>query len=757
MASSETWVIPLSETPQVDEGLIGSKASKLGQLAALGYKVPAGFCITINAYERFVERARLTDVIRMELGRKSLKDMRWEEIWDAALRIRSAFSSAPLPEEVADSIRTALEPLGAHPLVVRSSAPGEDSAERSFAGLHESFLNITDTESALEAVRLVWSSLWSDAAILYRKELGLDPARSRMAVVVQQMIIEDRSGVAFGRDPRDLSLNREIIESVPGPCSGLVDGVVDPDRWILSRTSGEVIEYRPGSRGASEGELPLLGDQDLKGLHTVLGRIEGCFGWYPDVEWTGKASRLTILQARPITTGQIQKDDKREWYLTLRPTSPKLNELRERVVGELIPRLEREGERLAAEDLESLDDLKLADAVVQRRDLLEHWREIYWDDFIPFAHGVRQIAVYYNDAVHPKDPYEFVGLLQGEEMLATRRNRVLGELAKELAGSPSVRQDLENTISKDAPLDFATLKEHLVTVGAESFAEKLEAFETEFMDLAFQGERLIERPDLIVSLILEMSKNPAPEGGHQQRTPQSNTKAELERRLLEAVGESRHQEALGFLEVGRLSWRLRDDDNLLLGRVESQLLRAIRTAAERLRRAGRLDHNQPGEKHALVLASALRDASGGVLALEVPGPKQVEAKAESTETPRQLIGQPAAAGAATGLVRRVRGPDDIARFHAGEILVCDAIQPSMTHLVPLASAIVERRGGMLIHGAIIARELGIPCVNGVSRATEILHDGDLVTVDGHFGIVTVGAAEFELEQALNASTKEREN
>ena len=69
----------------------------------------------------------------------------------------------------------------------------------------------------------------------------------------------------------------------------------------------------------------------------------------------------------------------------------------------------------------------------------------------------------------------------------------------------------------------------------------------------------------------------------------------------------------------------------------------------------------------------------------------------------------------------------------------------MTHLVPLASAIIERRGGMLIHGAIIARELGIPCVNGVHNAAESLKNGDLVTVDGHLGIVAVGAAEFDLE------------
>ena len=77
--------------------------------------------------------------------------------------------------------------------------------------------------------------------------------------------------------------------------------------------------------------------------------------------------------------------------------------------------------------------------------------------------------------------------------------------------------------------------------------------------------------------------------------------------------------------------------------------------------------------------------------------------------------------------------------------MCESIQPTMTHLVPLASAIVERRGGMLIHGAIIARELGIPCVNGISNAVNAICDGDNLTVDGHLGIVTIGMPDFELE------------
>jgi pyruvate,water dikinase len=148
-----------------------------------------------------------------------------------------------------------------------------------------------------------------------------------------------------------------------------------------------------------------------------------------------------------------------------------------------------------------------------------------------------------------------------------------------------------------------------------------------------------------------------------------------------------------------------------------------------------------------VLARALRDPSSPPVNIE-SREGEVKAAAGSLaagETPRQLIGQPASPGVATGTVRCVRGREDLGDFRHGDILVCDAIQPTMTHLVPLASAIVERRGGMLIHGAIIARELGIPCVNGVRNAAELLRNGDLITVDGHLGIVTIGTADFDLE------------
>jgi len=113
---------------------------------------------------------------------------------------------------------------------------------------------------------------------------------------------------------------------------------------------------------------------------------------------------------------------------------------------------------------------------------------------------------------------------------------------------------------------------------------------------------------------------------------------------------------------------------------------------------------------------------------------------------RQLVGQPSSPGTATGRARVLRSLDEFRKVVAGEVLVFDAIQPQMTFVISLAGAIVERRGGMLVHSSIIARELGIPAVNGVSRATELIRTGDLVTVNGDLGLVIVGEPEFELER-----------
>ena len=747
MAPGVRWVIPLEEAAGFEERSIGGKAAKLAQLAQAGFRVPGGFFITTRAYEYFVEEQDLARLIRMELGRKPFASMRWEEIWDVALRIRSAFLATPIPHDLAQAIVAAVEELGtAKPLAVRSSAPGEDSANRSFAGLHESVVGVTGADAVLDAVRVVWSSLWSDAALLYRQELALDPALSRMAVVVQEMIDEDRSGVAFGRDPREPGRNQAIVEAVPGPCGDLVDGLVDPDRWILDRRSGKVTEWRAGEREDETGGTPILEDSDLRTLHQMLVQVESLFRWPPDTEWTGRGARFTLLQARPITTAGPEAGDQRGWYLSLRPSMRRLSALARRVTGELIPELEALGERFAGESIEQHSDRELANVIEERYAAVEEWRQIYLEDFIPFAHGVRQLGIYFNDAVQPKDPYEFVGLLRGQQMVASRRNQALQALAGQVRANQALREALSQAASQGWR---NALNQVQVLPGAEAFVGALERVQSEFMDVAYGGERLSDRPDLLLQTIVEMAKSGQPaELPIEKAGPEVSTVQALEKRFLEAVGPERHEEAVEVLAIGRLSWRLRDDDNLLVGRLESQLLRALDLAVDRLQSAGRLPETvQASIPASPELAEALRNPWYTPVILLEPQEEAPTATGALGESPRQLVGQPAAAGLATGKVRRVRDAEDLGRFRADEVLVCDAIQPTMTHLVPLACAIVERRGGMLIHGAIIARELGIPCVNGITNAVELLENGEIVTVDGYLGIVTVGAPELDLEAA----------
>jgi phosphoenolpyruvate synthase/pyruvate phosphate dikinase len=104
------YIIPLGDVNRSHEPLVGGKSARLGTLAEAGHPIAPGFCVTIRAYDLFLAQSRLESLIRMELERKRFEDMRWEEIWDTALRIRSAFLAQPVPTEVAVAVVEALTP-----------------------------------------------------------------------------------------------------------------------------------------------------------------------------------------------------------------------------------------------------------------------------------------------------------------------------------------------------------------------------------------------------------------------------------------------------------------------------------------------------------------------------------------------------------------------------------------------------------------------------------------------------------------------
>ena len=240
-----TWITPLESLPSGDSHVIGGKGAALHRLSANRFQIPKTLCITTQAYQDFIDHAGLREKIHLELSRKIISQMRWEEIWDTSQRIRLLFLRSPMPAGMDSAISHSISrTFGDSATVVRSSAPEEDHSGHSFAGLHASFTHLHGPTDVIHHLRLVWASLWSDAALLYRQELGLDTVTSAMAVLVQEMVPGQVSGIFFTQDPTQA--NRGIIEAVHGMNPPLVDGKITPDRWMLDAKTGNIINHTVG-------------------------------------------------------------------------------------------------------------------------------------------------------------------------------------------------------------------------------------------------------------------------------------------------------------------------------------------------------------------------------------------------------------------------------------------------------------------------------------------------------------------------------
>jgi phosphohistidine swiveling domain-containing protein len=731
------FVLPLNEVGEKDRSRVGGKGVALALMAKRGLRVPEAVCITTEAYREYVKATGLVHQIVMELYRKPFEDMRWEEIWDTSLRIRNFFARTPFPPGLRDMLVSAIQSTFSGKLVsVRSSAPGEDASKTSFAGLHESYVNISGEEAILGHIRLVWASLWSDRALLYRRELGLDVEKSVMAVAVQEMIQGERSGVVFGKSPMDES--QAVVEAVYGLNQGLVDGTVEPDRWILTRKEGVIVSHRPALRekalrpargGVSVKTLsaglkrrPPLQAGEVAEVYGLAMKAEALFGSPQDVEWTYKRNILHPLQARPITTAPVSEDDERPWYLSLHRSFDNLKELRIKIERELIPAMEEEASQLARRRSSKLSDAELADEMAYRKGIYEKWSDVYRRDCIPFAHGMRLFGQVYNDVMHPADPFEFMDLLVGAKMVSLERNQML--------------EDMASLIRGDTHLGACLKQNKLEDCGSE-FRAAFNAFTEKFGDLTGTEARFGQDSHGLLQFLLEMASRPSAMG----RSEVKDIRTLQEKYLSHFPGDQRTY-AAEILDLARASYRFRDDDNIYLGKIEGQWLATLEEGRRRIGRRCKMD---TASVEAEQIIKALRDETETPTTCVLPKPGLIEG--EFKMKARQLVGQPAGPGIAFGTARVVQGSSDLFQFKTGEVLVCDAVDPTMTFVVPLAAGIVERRGGMLIHGAIIAREYGIPCVTGVADAAKLIRTGDRVTVDGHLGIVIIGEPSSKDSQA----------
>jgi pyruvate,water dikinase len=317
------YTVHLAESP--NELLIGGKGASLARMIASGFPVPPAFTVTTDAYTHFMEENSLTDAIGEVL--RDFDPMNFADMESRAQLIQGLFNGAAIPSRVQEHIYKAYEGLktansaaqGLSAVSVRSSATAEDSAGASFAGQHDTYLNVMDAESVLDSVRRCWASLWSSHAIHYRQQKGFDHFNVLMAVVVQEMINSVSSGVMFTMNPVTGDHSEIMINSAWGLGEAVVSGLVTPDNILVAKETGVVketfiapqtimIALQPGG-GTSQEPVPAnrvnacsLTELEIAELVKLGLTLEQHYGAPVDVEWCFTDGQVKLLQSRPITT-----------------------------------------------------------------------------------------------------------------------------------------------------------------------------------------------------------------------------------------------------------------------------------------------------------------------------------------------------------------------------------------------------------------------------------------------------------------------
>lgn len=314
---------------------VGGKNASLGEmihnLSPMGIAVPDGFAITVDAYDNFLSHNSLTPALLAILNRLERRSL--ENLAGVGKQCRELILKSVFPPAVEEAIRQALKTLMEHGLVhsvaVRSSATAEDSPTASFAGQHESYLNVTGADAVIDAVRNCYASLFNDRAIKYRMDNGFADLEVGLSVAVQSMVRSDRgsAGVIFTIEPETGNENLIYLTGAWGLGESVVQGAVNTDEFYLFKPALEEqmspIIYRAlGSKeqilvysdtaesntewkstSAQQRDQFVLSDKDVVTLGNWSLAIEKHYKMPMDIEWAldGTTGKLFIVQARPET------------------------------------------------------------------------------------------------------------------------------------------------------------------------------------------------------------------------------------------------------------------------------------------------------------------------------------------------------------------------------------------------------------------------------------------------------------------------
>ena len=325
-----------NEIDKEDIPMVGGKGANLGELTQKGLEVPPGFCVTAEAYRYFIEKSDLGHIIKEKIGSLDVEDS--AELQKVSKEVRDLIVEKPIPQDLADEIKTAYEEfnniIGVEDgeVAVRSSATAEDLPEASFAGQQDTYLHIRGAEELLNHVRKCWASLWTARAVYYREKQGFDHFEVALSVVVQKMVNSEKAGVMFTANPVTNDKDQIMINASWGLGEAVVSGSVTPDEYVVDKKTKEVVEKHIAEKlvmvvrkaeGVGTEEVDVkdylgseyvnkqcLTDEEILQLVEYGMKIEDMYGSHQDIEWgfDKDTKKLYILQSRPITTLKGEKE-----------------------------------------------------------------------------------------------------------------------------------------------------------------------------------------------------------------------------------------------------------------------------------------------------------------------------------------------------------------------------------------------------------------------------------------------------------------
>ena len=854
-------VVGLEEIDQTQVAVVGGKGAGLGELARLGgIRVPRGFCVTTDAFRRSIANASGIEEALDRVTQLDASD--GEVVRTRAAELRESIEASPIPGDLAAAIADAVARLDARgAYAVRSSATAEDLPSASFAGQHDTFLNLVGTEAILEHVTRCWASLFSERAITYRLRNGIDNGQVHMAVVIQQMVFPQASGVLFTADPGNGNRKIESVEASYGLGEALVSGRVNPD--VFKVRDDQIVDKQIASKqitiealagGGTQhlaiGPLlqrqPTLSDAQVIELARVGRRIEAHFGRPQDIEWCFAGDDLYIVQSRPITTlfpipcvadeafhvyvsvghQQMMTDPMKPlgisfWQLTasvpMQPAGGRLfvdvsrhlasptsrarlvagfvrsdpltgDALRTIVERDLVPLTADDApaprftpppdpiesdpaivdELIAANrvsvaalrgEIESKTGPALIDAIF---DDLPEMRRILFE---PRSHQVfmsaMEAAAWLNEHLE-----EWLGEKNMADTLTLSvPNNVTSEMGLALLGVADAIRPYPEVVTLLRRADQDDFLEELSTLDGGPQARAAIGGYLDEYGMRCVGEiditrpRWSERPSSLVPAILANIDNfEAGEGV--RRFEQGRLEAEVAQHevleLLRALpdGDAKADEAklmidrvrtfIGYREYPKYGMvsRYFVYKQALLGEAERLVQAGVLREAEDLFYLTLHEIGDAVRRHEVrsELIRRRKEAFASYHALTPPRVITSEGEAVAgfyrrTDVPAgSLVGLPVSAGTVEGRARVIAGIEQ-ADLGAGDILVTGFTDPSWTPLFVIVSGLVTEVGGLMTHGAVIAREYGLPAVVGVEHATQLIGDGQMIRVHGTEGYI----------------------